>query len=54
MYGKRLHKLFKAVAKKLKNTWPTLRESGSEVSHFIPEHRNFRSHHITSKCQKGV
>ena len=36
-----LHKVFKAVVNELKNLFPTLGESGSEVSHFIPEPRNF-------------
>ena len=39
--GKCLHKLFKVVINKSKNSLPNLRESGSEVSHFIPEPRNF-------------
>ena len=39
--GKGLHKVFKAVVNKLKNPLPTLVEPGSEVSHFIPETRNF-------------
>ena len=36
-----LHKLFKAVFNELKNSFPTLVESGLELSHFIPEPRNF-------------
>ena len=39
--GKGLNKLFKAIVNKLNNALPTLGESGSEVSHFIPEPRNF-------------
>ena len=39
--GKVLHKLFKAVVNEPKNSFPTLVRSGSEVSHFIPELRNF-------------
>ena len=39
--GKGLHKLFKSVVNELKNAWPNLIESGSEVSHLIPEPRNF-------------
>ena len=39
--GKCLHKLFKAVVNGINNSLPTLEESGSEVSHFIPEPRNF-------------
>ena len=39
--GKGLHKVFKAVVKKLKNEFPNLGESGSEVLQFIPEPINF-------------
>ena len=39
--GKGLHKLFKDVVNELKNPFSTLRESGSAVSHFIPEPRKF-------------
>ena len=39
--GKVLHKVFKDFVKKLKNSFPNLGESGSEVSHFIPEPRKF-------------
>ena len=39
--GKGLHKVFKAVVNELKNEFPTLGESGSEVSQFIPEPSNF-------------
>ena len=39
--GKCLHKIFKAVVNEIKNELPNLVESGSEVSHFIPEPRNF-------------
>ena len=38
---KGLHKLFKSVVNELKHALPTLGESGSEVSHFIPEPRKF-------------
>ena len=38
---KGLHNVFKVILKQLKNLFPTLVESGSEVSHFIPEPRNF-------------
>ena len=34
-----LHKVFKGVVNELKNELPTLGESGSEVSHLIPEPR---------------
>ena len=39
--GTGLHKVFKAVANKLKNSLPPLWESDSKVSHFIPEPRTF-------------
>ena len=39
--GKGLNKVFKTVVKKIPQELPTLGESGSEVSHFIPEPRNF-------------
>ena len=39
--GKSLHKFFKAVVNERKNELFTLVESGSEVSQFIAEHRNF-------------
>ena len=38
---KGLHKLFKAVVNELNNTLPNFGESGSEVSHFIPESKHF-------------
>ena len=38
--GKGLHKVFKVVVNELNNALTTLGESGSEVSHFIPEPRN--------------
>ena len=38
---KGLHKAFKAVVNELNNAFTTLVESGSDVSHFITEHRNF-------------
>ena len=34
--GKVLHKVFKAVVNELSNALPTLGESWSEVSHFVP------------------
>ena len=34
--GKSLHELFKAVVDQLNNSFPTLEESGSNVSRFIP------------------
>ena len=39
--GKGLHKVFKTVVKYILQELPPLEESGSEVSHFIPEPRNF-------------
>ena len=39
--GKGLHKVFKTVLKEISQYFPPLVESGSEVSHFIPEPRNF-------------
>ena len=39
--GKGLHKLFNTVVKEIFQELPPLGESGSEVSHLIPEPRNF-------------
>ena len=39
--GKGLHQLFKTVVTDILQYLPTLGESGSEVSYFIPETRNF-------------
>ena len=39
--GKGLHKVFKTVLKEISQDLTPLGESGSEVSHFIPETRNF-------------
>ena len=39
--GKGLHKVFSTIVKDIFQELATLRESGSEVSHFIPEPRNF-------------
>ena len=39
--GKCLHKVFKAVVYEISQVLPILGESGSEVSYFIPEPRNF-------------
>ena len=36
-----LHKVFKTVVKEISQDFPPLGESGSEVTHFIPEPRNF-------------
>ena len=38
--GKGLHKVFKTFVKYIPQDLPPLGESGSEVSHFIPEPRN--------------
>ena len=39
--GKGLHKVFSTVVKEILQELTHLGESGSEVSHFIPEPRNF-------------
>ena len=39
--GKGLHKIFKTIVKDILQELTALVESGSEVSHFIPELRNF-------------
>ena len=39
-HDKGLHKAFKAVVNDIYQALPILVESGSEVSYFIPEHRN--------------
>ena len=39
--GKVLHKVFSTIVKEILQELATLVESGSEVSHFIPEPRNF-------------
>ena len=39
--GKGLHKVFKHLVKKILQELTPLQESGSEVSHYIPELRNF-------------
>ena len=39
--GKVLHKVFKTIVKEILQDLPPLGESGSGVSHFIPEPRNF-------------
>ena len=39
--GKGLHKVFSTIVKKILQELATLGESGSEVSHLIPEPRNF-------------
>ena len=39
--GKGLHKVFKTVVNEIWQVLPIFGESGSEVSYFIPEPRNF-------------
>ena len=39
--GKGLHQVFKTVVRDISQDLPPLGESGSEVSHFIPEPINF-------------
>ena len=39
--GKGLHKVFKALVNEILQALPILGESGSEVSYFIKETRNF-------------
>ena len=39
--GKGLQKVFSTMVKEISQELATLGESGSEVSHFIPEPRNF-------------
>ena len=39
--GKGLHKVFSTIVKDISQELTNLGESGSEVSHFIPEPRNF-------------
>ena len=61
--GKGLHKVFKTVLKDISQDLWTLGESGSEVSHFIPEPRNFSevkklsddiNKHCLNATQKGI
>ena len=39
--GKGLHKVFSTVVEYISQELTALGESGSEISHFIPEPRNF-------------
>ena len=39
--GKGLHKVFSTITKKISQELTNFGETGSEVSHFIPEPRNF-------------
>ena len=57
--GKGLHKVFKTIVKDISQDLPPLGESGSEVSHFIPEPRNFAevtklSHDKKKPCLKAT
>ena len=57
--GKGLHKIFKTVIKYILKDLPPLGESGSEVSHFVPEPRNFSkvtklSDDINKPCLKAT
>ena len=57
--GKGLHKVFKTVVKEISQELTPLGESGSEVSHFIPEPRNFAevtklSDNIKKPCLKAT
>ena len=47
--GKCLHKVFSTVVKEILQELTALGESGSEVSHFIPEPRNFAEVKILSE-----
>ena len=47
--GKVLHKVFSTIVKEILQELATLGESGSEVSHFIPEPRNFSE---VKNCQR--
>ena len=57
--GKGLHKVFSTVVKEIPQELTSLGESGSEVSHFIPEPRNFAeetklSENIRRPCLKAT
>ena len=47
--GKGLHKVFGMTVKEILQELTALGESGSEVSHFIPEPRNFA---FVKNCQR--
>ena len=56
---KGLHKVFSTVVKEISQELTALVESGSEVSHFIPEPRNFAevkklSENISKPCLKAT
>ena len=50
-HGKILHKVFKTVVKGISQNFPPLGESGSEVSHFIPEPISFAE---VTKCSDNI
>ena len=50
--GKVLHKVFSTVVKEILQEFTAMGESGSEVSHFIPEPRNFAEVKILSESIK--
>ena len=57
--GKYVHKVFSTTVKEILQELATLGESGSEVSHFIPEPRNFAevtklSENIRKPCLKAT
>ena len=57
--GKGLHKVFSTVVKNISQELIPLGESGSEVSHFIQEPRNFaeiikRSENIKKPCEDNA
>ena len=47
--GKGLHKVFSTIIKEISQELANLGESGSEISHFIPEPRKFAE---VQNCQK--
>ena len=49
--GKGLHNVFSTVGKEILQELTALGEYGSEVSHFIPEPRNFAE---VKKCQRTL
>ena len=50
--GKGLHNLFKAVPNYISQALPILNKSGSEVSYFVTEPRNFSEVAILSEDMK--
>ena len=51
---KSLRKVFKDVVNELKNSLPTLVDSVSEVSHFIPEPRMFQKSPYYQQTSKRI